>query len=281
MRKKPAHTAELVNQVLMGRIVSLLKAKNNWCYVQSDDGYLGWMTTGSLRLCNKQECEEWGAADRIAYIQLNGVIYSEMSETAMPISDVVLGNIMRRLETIRTGSARVWQEWVKVALPDGRQGFLPKSTVAELGEIFPKTPTLAQRLVATAQRCLGIPFLWGGNSAHGFDAAGFVQTVFSLNGVQLLRDADQQARDGKPVEIGSRFNELRPADLLFFGSRADQIDHVGISLGGPRFFHTRDFVQISSLDPNDADYNSELRDRFQFVRRHFEEIASISSHGKL
>ncbi|MDZ7291928.1 MAG: NlpC/P60 family protein [candidate division KSB1 bacterium] len=280
IRERPNHKSALVNQVLAGSVVAILKAKDGWYYVQSEDDYLGWVTGGSLQRCSTSAVDEWLAADLVAFNKLHGVIRAEASETSLPISEMVLGNLIRRLQTIRVGSPRAGQMWLKVALPDGREGFLPQTDVAAPTEVFPRTPTSPQRVVTTAQRFLGVPFLWGGNSVHGFNAAGFVQTVLRLNGLRLLRDADQQAREGRPIEVSSDFSELHPADLLFFGKTIKQIDHVGISLGGARFIHVADFVKISSLDPNDPNYERELHDGYQFARRYLEEVMPVPGDGK-
>jgi hypothetical protein len=277
MRRRPNHGSELVNQVLMGSVVSLLKVTKNWYYVQSEDGYLGWMTAGSMFRRSQLQVENWRAADRIVYALLHGVVYSEMSDKATPISDAVLGNIMRRLTTIHIGPPRTGQNWVKVVLPDDREGFLPQTALAEPSEIFPQAPSSPQRVVATAQRFLGIPFLRGGNSTHGFDAAGFVQTVFRVNGIRLLRDPDQQARGGELLDIGSRFDELRPVDLLFFGESAQKIDHLALSLGGARVIHARDYVRLNSLDPGAPDYDSSLRNTFRFARRYLMDVAPVAN----
>ena len=39
----------------------------------------------------------------------------------------------------------------------------------------------------------GVPYLWGGNSSKANDCSGFTQTVFKTLGIQLPRDARQQA----------------------------------------------------------------------------------------
>lgn len=82
----------------------------------------------------------------------------------------------------------------------------------------------------------------------GIDCSGFVQLVYHLNGVDLLRDADiQYTQPGlQPVARDA----LQPGDLLFFGERA--ITHVGMYIGEDEFIHAttheRPVVQISRLD---------------------------------
>ena len=99
------------------------------------------------------------------------------------------------------------------------------------------------RAVAIAQRYLGTPYQWGGESpSTGFDCSGFVYYVFSRIGVALPRVVSAQYRAGKPVQRSA----LRPGDIVFF----DGLGHDGIYVGGGRFIHsphTGDVVKISSL----------------------------------
>jgi cell wall-associated NlpC family hydrolase len=106
------------------------------------------------------------------------------------------------------------------------------------------------RVASVAQRYLGIPYRWGGESpGTGFDCSGFVMYVFSRVGVSLPRVVSAQYRVGAPVSRRS----LRPGDIVFFNG----LGHDGIYIGGGRFVHspsTGDVVKISSI--HDSYYHS-------------------------
>jgi cell wall-associated NlpC family hydrolase len=105
-------------------------------------------------------------------------------------------------------------------------------------------------VASVAQRYLGIPYRWGGESpGTGFDCSGFVMYVFSRVGVSLPRVVSAQYRVGAPVSRRS----LRPGDIVFFNG----LGHDGIYIGGGRFVHspsTGDVVKISSI--HDSYYHS-------------------------
>ena len=121
------------------------------------------------------------------------------------------------------------------------------------------TPAQKQAL-ATAVSRIGMPYVWGGESdstsspfgpqAHGgYDCSGFVWRVFKLSGNPAGasitgRTAAQMAGEiTKPARVP--FDDIRPADLLFFGpagfgNKATEtgITHVGIALSGEFMIHS-------------------------------------------
>jgi cell wall-associated NlpC family hydrolase len=79
---------------------------------------------------------------------------------------------------------------------------------------------------------LGLPYVWGGNGpdagAAGFDCSGLTKASYDSAGVALPRTADSQFRALPPVPPTQ---EPRLGDLVFYGSPATRIHHVGLYLG--------------------------------------------------
>ena len=116
------------------------------------------------------------------------------------------------------------------------------------GGIASRSVGMASSLTRNAMRFLGVPYVFGGTSAYGFDCSGYVQHVYATIGVRLPRMADQQYYAGKRVS-----GKLQAGDLVFFHTYAPGVSHVGISLGGDRFVHASNHgVHVSSL--NDSYY---------------------------
>lgn len=113
----------------------------------------------------------------------------------------------------------------------------------------------AQRVLDTAAKYLGVPYLWGGTTPSGFDCSGFVQYVYRECGYNITRTTyTQWDNDGTYV---SRAN-LQPGDLVYFGS-SDSPSHVGLYVGNGTMIHapsTGKTIQYTSID---SDY---YRSRF-------------------
>ena len=54
-------------------------------------------------------------------------------------------------------------------------------------------------LVKTGKRFAGLPYLWAGNSAYGFDCSGFTYSIYKHHGILLPRDAADQFKKGTLV----------------------------------------------------------------------------------
>jgi cell wall-associated NlpC family hydrolase len=165
------------------------------------------------------------------------------------------------------------REWFAVSLPDGRTGFILKTSGMDYAQWKETRNPSPDNIEKTAKSFLGIPYLWGGTSPKGFDCSGFTKTVFKLNGIGLQRDADQQGMAGENVPLEKDMSMLKKGDLLFFGGKAtprmpERITHVGIYLGQKEFIHCSSLVKINSFDPFSSIYNEHLLHRLVKVKRY-------------
>ncbi len=102
------------------------------------------------------------------------------------------------------------------------------------------------RILATASRYQGVPYVFGGTTPRGFDCSGFTQYVFGLNGISLPRTADVQYQIGIPVTR----SQLQPGDIVFFSTYLPGPSHNGIYLGGGKFINASSSrgVSIARMD---------------------------------
>jgi cell wall-associated NlpC family hydrolase len=150
---------------------------------------------------------------------------------------------------------------------------------------LPSLTPWQQRILKTAVRFIGYPYVWGGESerkespfgiqAHGgFDCSGFVWRVYKLQQypgestlASMLRGRTTYAMSGEvPAAKRISFAKLQPADVVFFGARGSsskpsQVDHTGIYLGNGWFIHSSGSgVAVTRLD-------GWYRTRFAWARR--------------
>ena len=87
-------------------------------------------------------------------------------------------------------------------------------------------------VLSEAERWLGTPYCWGGESKDCADCSGFVMEVYRKAGILLPRTAAEQYKIGKYVPIG----EAKTGDLIFF-QKGEKISHVGIYVGNNAMLH--------------------------------------------
>ncbi len=132
--------------------------------------------------------------------------------------------------------------FLRVPLPDGRTGWVPRKHVSRDDE-----RRVSRSALDVARLFLGVPYLWGGRSMPlpwprgpmmGVDCSGLTDLAFRAIGIQLPRDAHDQWLATPSVEA----DDLRKGDLVFV-SRAnakDHIVHVMLSMGGEELIDAAD-----------------------------------------
>ena len=103
-------------------------------------------------------------------------------------------------------------------------------------------------LVEFAKQYIGNPYVWGGTSlTKGADCSGFVLSVFKNYGIRLSHSSRSQANEGTKISN----SDLKPGDLVFYGSSASSINHVAIYIGGNQVVHAsspRTGIKISKYN---------------------------------
>ncbi len=239
-------TTNLVNQALMGSKVKILKKKGGSYLGQLEDGYLGWIDTVVLTTGTDSIYQVWDRFEKVVVTAFWGLVYSEKNEKSPVITDIVFGGELALLEKDT--------EWVKIQLPDGRTGYVKNNLVMDKKKWQNQPAATSESIVQSALMLKGFPYLWGGTSIKAMDCSGFTGTVYRMNRIILPRDANMQVNVGSEVEITKNFENLKPADLLFFGSKKERITHVGIYLGNFQFIHSEGLVRQDSFRADDPNF---------------------------
>ncbi|MEQ8413931.1 MAG: C40 family peptidase [Imperialibacter sp.] len=265
IRSDPRHSGELATQALLGTPLNVLKQSGEWYLVQTPDKYISWVDHGGLVLFDKAGFETWKSAEKIIYTRIAGFSYTADSDTAQPVSDLVMGCV---LEVVSEG-----KDFYQVKYPDGREAFVNKKEAKPVDSWLAQANPTGDNLTNIAFQLMGAPYLWGGTSSKGMDCSGFTKTIYFMNGLVIPRDASQQVFAGQPVDSEQPFDQLEVGDLLFFGTPAtsdkkERVVHVGMWIGDKKFIHASGQVRVSSVDPDDEHYDEYNVNRFLRARRY-------------
>ena len=220
VRRKPRHQSEMINQLLFGESLALLKEKGDlWVKIRSlHDGYEGWLPRNLF-----QEVSKDNAVGFSKYItnSLVNLVHIRDQDMHIPLAS--------SLPAFNAG-----------------KGFIGKVPYELDGSIVERDPRLfsSDMIRKLSFQWLNAPYLWGGRTIFGVDCSGFVQVIFKMLGKDLPRDAWQQAQEGQMVK---KLKDAVCGDLAFFDDK-EEIVHVGILLGPEQIIHASGRVRIDAID---------------------------------
>lgn len=233
VREAPSDKSEMVTQLLFGELVAVDESRDGWTAIRNVyDNYEGWVDAKQLQLIDEEEFNRLNKYDPCYVNDLVEVVQDLENYQTIP---VVMGSVIRNLENDVFSMAGKDYEYTGRYICSGID------------------PTLKE-VLEHAMMFMNTPYLWGGKSPFGIDCSGFVQLVFTLSGVYLLRDAAEQAGLGEHVSF---LDEARPGDLLFFDNPEGDIVHVGILLPDHEIIHASGKVRIDRID-HQGIYNADL-----------------------
>jgi cell wall-associated NlpC family hydrolase len=194
------------------------------------------------------------------------LLLPQAASAQLPLPRVRMSDVARAigvLATARTvaGLGRVVREGV-ARVDIGRGG------VATGGV---SSSSSARAAVATGERYVGVPYVWGGTTPDGFDCSGFVQYVYGKQGVPLPRTSRQMAHAGQAVP--PQLASLREGDLMLFRGRSSTISHVALFAGNDRILH-------SSSSGGGVRFDDLWSERGAYYRSHLVAARRVSGNGR-
>ncbi len=207
-------------QFLMGAKATLFDTQDGWAFVQFENGYVGYVPDTALG--------EAGAPTHRVCTRATHV-YSTPDIKAPELLTLSYGARISVMHDIQGEEAEPRSRFVQTAL-----GYVPRS------HLVPVTESAADP-VAEAERLLGTPYLWGGDSAFGIDCSGLVKAALDACGVPCPGDSDlQTAALGRTLPPGTT---PRRGDILFWGS------HVGWVAGPDTLLHANAHSMSVAYEP--------------------------------
>jgi cell wall-associated NlpC family hydrolase len=245
MHSRGTASTDVVSQALLGENVTILKKERNadgedWYHVETPDTYKGWVVSSALRVLKPGERPYASSGKIFVVTSLLANTYREPDVTKH--KPVKVAPISAVLEVVGERDAR----WLEVNLPCNTRVWIQRGDgeVREAPMVWPRTSL--EDMVAQSKRFIGLPYFWGGTSPLGLDCSGFVQLIYKMAGIPILRDADIQYEGSGLVPVAA--GEEMAGDLVFFGKN---IGHVGMMINSEEFInatvHEKPIVQISRL----------------------------------
>lgn len=214
LRIEPSDTTELISQVLYGDLFKVLEKRKKW---------------SRIRL-TYDRCEGW--IENNQYLEVLEADYNELIKAPQKLAADLIEFVTdeaQQLLTIPLGASVTALNYLN-HLFDGN---------------YTSGKNSKSNLLHTAFLYRNTPYLRGGKTPFGIDAAGLTQMVYKLNGFHLCRFVEQQAKQGEALSF---IEESEPGDLAFFDNNDGQIEHVGIIMPDNYIIHAYGKVRVDRLD---------------------------------
>tara|TARA_B110000444_G_scaffold38365_2_gene33982 strand:- start:11044 stop:11808 length:765 start_codon:yes stop_codon:yes gene_type:complete len=219
IRELPSDKSEMTTQLIFGEHYKILEQRKKWSRIKiAHDKYTGWISNNQIHIIYQ---EEYDKLDKEIVTLTTDILDIIEGESNQPI---VIGSV---LPTYKSDHALIKNKMYKF-LGKKTQGFSEKKHLVNNALIF-----------------LNTPYLWGGRTPFGIDCSGFTQIVYRLQGINIPRDAYQQAEVGNTLSF---IEESEEGDLAFFDDSEGKITHVGIIMNNNNIIHASGKVRIDKLD---------------------------------
>lgn len=202
-----------------GRLITPMEQKGEWLKISHVDGN-GWVLAKHLLEVEKMPTTN-------SWVGPKGAYFYHIDDTEFgPLLYLPFETAIEVIEELPDQHER----WVKVRLQDGQTGYIQRIRLMKsrlklsLWEMIPFSKTF-----------LGLEYLYGGTTSHGYDCSGFVQMLYRQIGITLTRNTKDQINDPRFTAVDHK--AAKAGDLVFFFNQSGKVTHVGMMLNAEEFIH--------------------------------------------
>lgn len=255
VRSEPSGKSEMVNQILFGERFKVLEVYKNWNKIQTiHDNYEGWVESNQISKIIKSQSLSSYQSDSIEE-SISSLLIHDLTATFTSKE----GNL-----TLLYGS--------KISLIGNYLIIDSTKYSHSRGTIGETLKYSASNLVESAMKLMNAPYLWGGRTPFGIDCSGLIQIAFRMTGVDMPRDAWQQAQvEGTFIDL---IAEAREGDIAFFDNDEGKIIHTGILTNRGTIINANGKVREDIID-HQGIFNRELgiyTHKLRFIKRFNENL---------
>ena len=246
IRESDNERSELYSQLLFGEKVEILEIRDRWQFVRNkDDNYRGWVDRKMIHILTPEEEEQ----------------IERKAKYTVPVPMILCEETSTKQKMFLPGGSIIHTDSPCIFTLGN------KTYSVNSDELKTKEEITGHDLVNIALQYLNAPYLWGGKSIFGIDCSGLVQVVYSIFGIQLLRDASEQVESGQLIDF---LSECRAGDLAFFENADGRIIHVGILINSNQIIHSSGWVKIENIDSNGiiSEQSGEYSHKLRVIKRY-------------
>jgi hypothetical protein len=223
-RAQASHKSEMVSQLLFGEAYEVLQREPEWLLIRcKHDSYEAWIAENQHHALST---EAWDRYDHEPF--------------------EITHRLISKIENVRTGIVSPVLKGSTIPFLHGDEFTIDDEHFILSEERIQNLPVnTTDKICEFALTYLDNPYLWGGRSPFGIDCSGFMQICFRYGGINLPRDAKDQAECGETVSFTA---EALPGDLAFFDNKEGKIIHVGLVLEDLYILHASGKVKMGRLD---------------------------------
>ena len=222
-RAEPADQSEIKAQLVFGDLAKIIEVRNNWTHIEVEKyKYSCWVDTKHFYILDETE---YNLIKNEKEVRVADITSSIRNKRNGELTHLVKGCLL--------------PNYKNKTISFGNEEF------DFLGNTNENYELTRDNVVKTSLEYLNSPYLWGGNSPYGIDCSGLTQMTYLLYGIQIPRDACDQAGFGETINL---FAEAQPGDMVFFDNTEGVVTHVGVLLPDNKIIHASGHCRIDKID---------------------------------